>query len=234
MKKPSKPVKKAPTASLTQKRPAHPPQASRVAAKIDVTDRKQVASKKQAVTAKAPKKSAGPAPPARSSPANSAEAAVLASAAKQEQVFEKAIGFFRGQEYARARKLFEEAAAGPSRVMAHSARLHMRMCEHRMEPDKPVLSSPEDLYNYAIALINRRELDTAEQQLKQALGQMADGDHLHYALALCRGLIGDFQGAYLHLKKAIELQPRNRLTARNDPDFHPFAHHSPIRDLLFP
>jgi tetratricopeptide (TPR) repeat protein len=157
-----------------------------------------------------------------------------ASGASQTEFFEKAIALFNSGDFSSAKGVFERAALGGDRQMAHSARLHARICEHRIKKQVPELSSAEDRYNYAVALINRRDLATAESELRAALIQSEHSDHLHYALALCRGLNGDLEGAYTHLKRAIELQPRNRLVARNDPDFSEFGHRLPVRDLLFP
>src|SRR5690242_20836864 len=44
-------------------------------------------------------------------------------------------------------------------------------------------------------------------------------DHVLYALALAKGLAGDIDGAHDHLKRAIDLEPRNRISARQDADF---------------
>jgi tetratricopeptide (TPR) repeat protein len=95
-------------------------------------------------------------------------------------------------------------------------------------------ATPEDHYNLAVALINRRELDRAERELQAAVGAREDVDYFHYALALCRGLRGDLQGAYVHLQRAIELRPGNRVAARNDPDFVELAARPPLRALVYP
>jgi hypothetical protein len=57
---------------------------------------------------------------------------------------------------------------------------------------------------------------------------------VHYALALAQALAGDLAPAHLNLKKAIELEPRNRLTARQDPDFAPIANQPPFDALIYP
>ena len=152
----------------------------------------------------------------------------------QPQIFEDAVKLLHAGDFVRAKALFEQVASGPVREIAHAARVHARMCEHRMAKADPVLKSPEDHYNFAITLMNQRSLEAAEQHLRQALQMASDGDHLHYALALCRGLRGDVDGASKHLKRAIELQPRNRLMARNDPDFVELSHHRALNQLLYP
>jgi len=53
-------------------------------------------------------------------------------------------------------------------------------------------------------------------------------------VALCTGLEGDVDGAHEYLKRAIELEPRNRIAARQDADFALFFDHPHMQQLLFP
>ena len=152
----------------------------------------------------------------------------------QAVAYEAAVREFHAGNYGGALALFEEALAGPAREVAHSARLHARMCESRLAKPQLSLQSPDEHYDYAIALINERRLEQAELHLLQALAQNPKADHLFYALALCRGLAGDLEAAYHNLRRAIELQPKNRAAARNDPDFAEIARVSPILELLYP
>lgn len=137
-------------------------------------------------------------------------------------------------DFARAKALFEQAAKGPGREMAHAARVHARMCERRMARGQVSLRTAEELYGYAIALLNEGQLQPAEQCLQRALALAPRGDHLYYAIALCRGLSGDLEGAYAHMRRAIELQPRNRAVARHDPDFAGIGQQPPLSELLHP
>jgi tetratricopeptide (TPR) repeat protein len=155
-------------------------------------------------------------------------------AQRQARLFETASRHFHSGEFATAKELFKQAAAGPVREVAHAARLHIRMCEQRLGRAGPALRTAEDHYNYAVALINERRLELAEEHIAQALSQCPKGDHLYYALALSRGLRGDLEGARHNMKRAIDLQPRNRITARNDPDFADIGQRPPMAELLYP
>lgn len=152
----------------------------------------------------------------------------------QSEMFDRAIRAFQAGNYAAALKFFEKAEQGPLREMAHSAKLHGRMCAQRMAKPELSLKTADDHYNYAVTLINERKLERAEKHLLLAMAQSPKGDHLYYALALCRGLGGDLAGACSNLKRAIELQPRNRVAARNDPDFAEIAQLAPLAGLLSP
>jgi tetratricopeptide (TPR) repeat protein len=130
--------------------------------------------------------------------------------------------------------LFGRAARGSDRGIAHRAELHARMCDRRIEQPAALPTTAEEHYNYGVALINSRELAAAREHLQTALAMDAAADHIYYALALCYGLGGDLQACYENLKRAIELQPRNRIAARQDADFAPFANHPPLDRLLHP
>jgi len=151
----------------------------------------------------------------------------------QPELFEKAIALFRQGRFADARVLFGKAAEGPIIEVAAAARTHARMCGLRVDRAAPVVTTAEDHYNLGVALLNQRRLREAEAHLEEALHLAPDGDHIHYALALSRGLSGDIQRASQNLRRAIELQPRNRGQARNDPDFAGLLHQQAIAALLF-
>src|ERR1039458_9842500 len=89
---------------------------------------------------------------------------------------------------AAARELFERAAAGPERDVANRARMHMAMCDRRLQQEPVNLQSAEDYYNYGVALINTRKLAEARQNLEKALVMTPHADHVHYALALAQAL----------------------------------------------
>jgi tetratricopeptide (TPR) repeat protein len=95
------------------------------------------------------------------------------------------------------------------------------------------LKTGKEHYNYASTRINARELGTARQHLQKALKQEPNVDHVYYALALCCVLSGDLQGAYENLKRAIDIHPRNRITARQDADFTGISGQCPLNRLLF-
>ena len=129
---------------------------------------------------------------------------------------------------------FKKALEGPNTVLRHRAEVHTRICRRQIESDKVKLKTVDDYYNYGIKLVNDRQLKEAEQHFQQALKMAPDGDHLHYAFAVVRALSGDAEGASANLKRAIELNGRNRLLARSDPDFSSVVRHPLITELLQP
>ncbi len=190
-------------------------------------------------SAEAPDEKKGKGAGSRRKPAASQAGEAGAPAPRQEQRdqtawFEQAVALFHARRFEQAKALFEKAASGPALEVAHAARVHIRMCEQRLNRSEPKPSSAEEHYAYAVALINQRELESAEKHLVEAARLAPDADHVYYALALCRGLRGDYEGASVQLRRAIELQPQNRYLARRDPDFSGFVHQPPLERILWP
>ena len=96
------------------------------------------------------------------------------------------------------------------------------------------LSTAEDHFNYGVERLNARDVDLALHHLGRALAMQPDADHVLYTMALCCGFAGDGNGACENLKRAIDLEPRNRILARQDPEFTALAAQFPgLRALLW-
>ena len=141
---------------------------------------------------------------------------------------------FHARQLTEARVLFQQAATGAERDVAQRAQLHIAMCDRRLQQTTVSFGTAEEYYNYGVALINARNLAEARTHLEKALAIAPGSDHIHYALALAQALSGDLAGAHENLRRAIELEPRNRLIARQDADFAPLAHQAVFRSLLYP
>ncbi len=155
-------------------------------------------------------------------------------AAHQLATFEAAMKLFHARKLQEGRDLFEAAAAGPERDIAQRARLHVAMCDRRLQKGSVNLQSAEDYYNYGVALLNTRNVPEARRHLERALELSPNADHVLYALGLARALGGDVNAAYESLKRAIELEPRNRIIARQDADFAHLANQPPFDTLIYP
>jgi len=175
--------------------------------------------------------------PARTTVPTRTGAAAVAqpnNAAKQLSNFEAAMKLFHARNFKDAKELFERAAEGPERDVANRARMHTTMCERRLQQTVVVnLRSAEEYYNYGVALLNTRSLE-ARGYLEKALQMSPGSDHILYALAIAQALSGDTASAYENLKRSIELEPRNRIMARQDADFGHFASQPPFDALLYP
>ena len=175
--------------------------------------------------------------PGVSQPGGATAAAAVAepmSSEKQLGSFEAAMKLFHTRDLKQARELFWQAAKGPERDVANRAQLHASMCDRRLEQAAPNLHSAEDYYTYGVAQLNARNVAEARAHLQRALQLAPGADHIYYALALAQALGGDLAGAYENMKRAIELDPRNRIMARQDADFAPLANQPPFDVLLYP
>ena len=172
--------------------------------------------------------------PAAVGPMSAPESAAAISAQQQLGTFEAAMKLFHARRLKEAQELFARAAAGPERDVAHRAQLHEAMCNRRLQQPAPALNSAEDHYNYGIALVNTRSLPQAREHFEKALELAPNSDHIHYALALAQALSGDVGNAFENLRRAIDLEPRNRIIARQDADFAPLANQPPFDSLLYP
>ncbi|HLI86827.1 MAG TPA: hypothetical protein VKV17_23170 [Bryobacteraceae bacterium] len=153
---------------------------------------------------------------------------------KQLADFESASKLFHSRKFREARELFLRAAEGPERDVAHRARLHAAMCNQRLEQPEVHCETAEDYYNYGVALLNTRQSREAASYLERGLKMEPDSEHIHYALAAAYGLAGDQNRAYEHLRRSIELEPKNRLMARQDPDLVALSSQPQFQALLYP
>jgi tetratricopeptide (TPR) repeat protein len=192
--------------------------------------------KKSSATKSPERRMTKPQPPAsvKSFEPGPAVAVQPSNGRKQFGSFEAAMKLFHMRNLEQARALFEEATQGPERDIAQRSRLHIAMCDRRLEQASVSLRSAEDYYTYGIALLNSRKIPEARTHLEQALRLAPEADHIHYAMAAVQVLNGDLTGAHEHLKRAIEIEPRNRLHARQDADFAHLSHLPPFDALLYP
>lgn len=151
---------------------------------------------------------------------------------KQQQAYEEAIRLFHHKNFERADAQFRKAMEGPDRSLAHRAQMHSQICQKRVRPPAVELKTAEDHYNYAITMFNARRLKEAAENLQKAIQMTPQADYMHYALAATAALQGNGPGAYESLKRAVEIQPRNRLLARTDADFAGVLDYQPLASLL--
>ena len=182
------------------------------------------------------KRMSQPQAPRNSKHSDSASKAEASGAAVPTQfaAFEAAMKHFHARQLTEARVLFQQAATGAERDIAQRAQLHIAMCNRRLQQTAVNFGTAEECYNYGVALINARNFAEARTHLEKALAIAPASDHIHYALALAQALSGDLASAHENLRRAIELEPRNRLIARQDADFAPLANQSMFRSLLYP
>ena len=151
----------------------------------------------------------------------------------QLKAYDSAVHLFSAGKLVDALASFQEAAAGPASHIADKARSYVEVCKRRTVLLDIKIESAEDHFNYGVARLNARDVEEARHHFTRALSLKPDADHVLYTMALCCGLDGDGDGACANLKRAIAIDPRNRILARQDPEFLALAAHIPgLRALL--
>jgi len=137
----------------------------------------------------------------------------------QLKVYEHALQLFSQRKWAEARDRFLDALKGPAHHIADKARSYVQVCERRTAEVEVKTFTAEDHFNYGVERLNARDFAQAKHHFGCALLLEPKADHILYTMALCCGLAGDGDGACENLKRAIDVEPRNRILARQDPEF---------------
>jgi len=154
-------------------------------------------------------------------------------AALQMAAFQEGVRLFTLKKFREACEAFGKVAKGPAINIADKARSYLQICERQLGQQSMQFNSAEDHFNYGVERLNARDIEQAKFHLGRALSMDPDADHILYTMALSCGLAGDGNAACENLKRAIELEPRNRILARQDPEFTALAHQYPaLRSLL--
>jgi tetratricopeptide (TPR) repeat protein len=141
------------------------------------------------------------------------------AAALQLKVYEQALQLFSQRKWFEARDGFLETMKGPANHISDKARSYVQVCERRSAGVEMKTLTAEDHFNYGVERLNARDFEQAKGHFGSALLLQPNADHILYTMALCCGLAGDGDGACENLKRAIDVEPRNRILARQDPEF---------------
>ena len=207
-------------------------------------------SKAAAKTSKSAKKSTKSASK-RASAAKQASASKRASASRApkkkapavniRRVYAKALALYEKGVKALQRKNYNAAAATFQQLLAEypeerelheRAQLYLNVCERQAQPQEKAPRSVDARKLAATVALKRREVDKALSLLKSAASSHSGDDHLQYMLALAHALRADAAASATHLKRAIELNPDNRVQARQEQDFDAVRDDEAILALL--
>jgi tetratricopeptide (TPR) repeat protein len=145
--------------------------------------------------------------------------------------FESASVHFHKQQYTKAKEIFEKLLAAPYPEITDRARLHLRLCEQKLEAAAPPLKRV-DHYLLGVAELNARNVEVAIHHLTKADKSAPNREHIRYALAAAHAVQGNADAALEHLKAAVRLRPQNGYQARHDQDFESLAEHPVFRSLV--
>jgi len=166
------------------------------------------------------------------------EAAVVRGRAAlqlQMKQWEQAMQLFGQRKFGLAEARFTEAAGGPAVHIADKARSYAQICARKLSAGDVHFTTADDHFNYGVERLNARDIEVARKHLDQALALQPNAEHILFTLALCCGLAGDAPAACENLRRAIALEPKNKILARQDPEFIALAQQLPaLRAVLAP
>jgi tetratricopeptide (TPR) repeat protein len=177
-------------------------------------------------------------PVARRAPMKGHQPAAPVAAVSHEQAveaFERGFRALQQRQYDRAASAFKAVIAGfpDEKEMQERARVYLSICERQAAgAGRP--RSFEERMNAATVSINRGAFDDALRLLRDLASDHPQSDHVQYLLTVTHTSMGDAEKALSHLRRAIELNPENRLLSAADADLEPLRQHSAFLATLDP
>jgi outer membrane protein assembly factor BamD (BamD/ComL family) len=150
------------------------------------------------------------------------------------QAYQNGLQLMQEGKFEKARAVFEKLiASGPVEVLER-CRVYLQVCQNKLAEGTRNFSSPEEHYDYAISLLNTGDYSEARDHFEQILDGHPMADYAHYGLEALDSMTMQAEECLEHMAKAIELNPRNRIQARTDSDFHNMIEDPRFTELLYP
>jgi tetratricopeptide (TPR) repeat protein len=169
-----------------------------------------------------------------------AEKASAGSYAEGEQLYAEAMELFVNQrDWAGAKdrlsKLVETFPHDQElQEMVDRARMHLRVCERKLDPPSWSPSSGEEWLLEGVMRSNEARYGEALEAFEKALDANADRAKVHYSRAAALTLAERDDEALDALRLAIEADPEFRGYALGDPDFQRLREHAGFVSLVEP
>jgi tetratricopeptide (TPR) repeat protein len=150
------------------------------------------------------------------------------------QAYQTGFQLMQEGKFEKARAIFEKLiATGPVEVLER-CRVYLSVCQKKLHESTRDFASPEEQYDYAISLLNTGDYDEARDHFELILRNHPSADYAHYGLAALESMTGQVEECLERIARAIELNPRNRIQARTDTDFHNMIEDPRFTELLYP
>ena len=231
-KQPKKKAKKAVSARAKDRpKPARPSASrSKKAAPRRTTAQKLPAPKKKAspVAARARPEPRPPGRPQREK-ARAVQVAEKALEARRKEkvllsLYERALKALYARDYQQAMDLFEKLIEDHSDEieLVDRARNFVKICQSQGATRKSQQPrTAEEMFDAGVLEHNRSNFQKAIDYFSGAIQLHPKGEYIYYALAASYAQLGQTEQAMRSLNKSIQLNPKSRFHARNDPDFEP-------------
>ena len=151
-------------------------------------------------------------------------------------LYEQALEALRAGRFQKAatnlRQIIDEFPEEPE--LHERCQLYLKVCKRGSEPQAPQPRTLKEHVYAATLALNAGAEDEALRHLTAAGEQDPANDHVHYMLAVARALRGETNASVEHLRRAIELNPDNRLLAIQEPDFDPLRSEKVFQNVVAP
>jgi predicted Zn-dependent protease len=105
------------------------------------------------------------------------------------------------------------------RELDERARLYLAVCDRELTPEVADVQTAEDRLYAATIALNSGSVDEALQHLKTVVRDEPENPRVQYMFAIAYALANEADLAVAYLERSIELEPDNRILARQEPDF---------------
>ncbi len=150
------------------------------------------------------------------------------------QAYQSGFQLMQEGKFEKARAVFEKLIATGPPEMLERCRVYLSVCQNKLKESTRTFASPEEQYDYAISLLNTGDYDEARDHFELILRDTPSADYAHYGLAALESMTGQTEECLEHMALAIRLNPRNRIQARTDTDFHDMIEDPRFTELLYP
>ena len=148
--------------------------------------------------------------------------------------YEQGLGALQIRDFASAAAAFNSVIEKfhDEHELHDRSRVHLRVCERQTMPLMPGPTTTEELVYAATIALNNGAQDESRRHLQQAIRQDAEDEQSHYMLAIVYAQTECPDLATSHLERAVELEPENRIIARQEPDFESLREDERVQKLL--
>jgi|SRR5580698_9421391 tetratricopeptide (TPR) repeat protein len=150
------------------------------------------------------------------------------------QHYQSAVQMLQQAKFDKALMAFEKLLGTAPPMLAERCRMYVVACQRELAKSKLTFTTPEEQYDYAVSLLNMDYYEEAREQFSEILRGHPKADFALYGLAVLDAITGQVEECLDHLTKAIDGNPRNRLQARTDSDFHAVQDDPRFTELLYP
>lgn len=134
--------------------------------------------------------------------------------------FERGFQALQQRQFGRAAELLKRVVRDfpDEKEMQERARVYLSICERQAAGLDRRPRSFEERLNAATVAVNRGAFDEGLALLRKLEGENPESDHVQYLLSVTNTAVGEVAKALSHLRRAIELNPENRLLSVQDAD----------------